>query len=102
MKETKNILWFERDEQGVVRDEYGHPITLVTSDGRNTPSYVKIPKEAQNIAGVSFADVLRSCIEPCPLCKRNALHYKTDASVHVAMCKHHGSPTFGTERTTNV
>ena len=92
MTETKNIIWLERDEQGVTRDEYGQYVTLLTSDGRNLPNYVKMPKEAQSTAGVSQAHVLRSCIEPCPICKRNALHYNTNASVHVAICTNHETP----------
>lgn len=94
MTETKNTLWLERDKQGISRDEYGHHVTVLTSDGHNTPDYVRLPKEAQSTAGVLIANVLKSCIEPCPICKRNALHYKTDVSVHVAICKHHEKPYF--------
>ena len=95
MPETKNILWLKRDEQGVARDEYGHHVTVVTSDGRNTPSYVKIPKEAQRTAGVSSANNAPYVKEMLYTTKQTL----ASMSQYVKITK---PPTFGTRRTTNV
>jgi hypothetical protein len=88
----ENTIWLELDEQGVTRDRYGTVVSVCTVDGLKKPNHVMIPKEAQSISGVSQAAAIKADLLPCPMCGRYTVHFKTDASVHVAMCFMHNNP----------